>query len=273
MSYLYHSFATHFDINKMVYILIETNLSKNYLKINYLRLCRHIISYPSHMSQIQEGCPPDNCWTPCHSPIIDSQISRDQAHLVVLVRIVRVILIKLLPYLLMSFNVCFLYEEVTVLPPIHNKNYQESRYKTELCRHWQESGACPHGLQCLFAHGISELKPFRGRHKKYKTQLCKAFHADGFCSFGPRCSYIHSGIDIIPGAIRPFPFDPSQYPRKLSTDSLDSTLDFPSEHLEEELKLLSLGSPGRPTATHTVSTAPKSPSGVRLSVFAKICDN
>jgi len=159
--------------------------------------------------------------------------------------------------------------EVTVLPPIHNKNYQESRYKTELCRHWQESGTCPHGLQCLFAHGIDELKPFRGRHKKYKTQLCKAFHADGFCSFGPRCSYIHSGVDIIPGAIRPFPLE--QYQRKLSTDSLDSTLDFPSEQLENQLRMLSMGTPARPS--ETVSVAPKSPSGVRLSVFAKICDN
>jgi len=160
--------------------------------------------------------------------------------------------------------------EATVLPPIHNKNYQESRYKTELCRHWQESGACPHGLQCLFAHGLNELKPFRGRHRKFKTQLCKAFHADGFCSFGPRCSYIHSGIDIIPGAIRPFPFEPSHTQRKLSTDSVDSTLDFSTDGLQESLKMLSMGST-RPTVSST--PVDRNPNGVRLSVFAKICHN
>jgi len=162
--------------------------------------------------------------------------------------------------------------EAAVNPPIHNKNYQESRYKTELCRHWQESGTCPHGMQCLFAHGLNELKPFRGRHRKYKTQLCKAFHSEGFCSFGPRCSYIHSGIDIIPGAITPFPFEP-QSERKLSTESIDSTLDFSSEQLEERLNMLSMGSPPRPSATVNSPKVANSPAGVRLSVFAKICHN
>jgi hypothetical protein len=79
--------------------------------------------------------------------------------------------------------------------PIHNRNFQESRYKTELCRHYEELGDCPHGQQCLYAHGQQELIPFRGRHRKFKTQLCKAFHCEGFCSFGPRCSYIHSKPD------------------------------------------------------------------------------
>jgi hypothetical protein len=82
--------------------------------------------------------------------------------------------------------------EVRSVLPIHNRNFQESRYKTELCRHYEESGDCPHGQQCLYAHGQQELVPFRGRHRKFKTQLCKAFHCEGFCSFGPRCSYIHS---------------------------------------------------------------------------------
>ncbi|XP_054154625.1 protein TIS11-like [Oppia nitens] len=82
-------------------------------------------------------------------------------------------------------------------PPLHNRNYQESRYKIEMCRHWEEKGNCPHGHQCLFAHGVHELRPFRGRHRKFKTQLCKAFHSDGFCSFGPRCSYIHSPDEVV----------------------------------------------------------------------------
>lgn len=73
-----------------------------------------------------------------------------------------------------------------------NLNYQEARYKTELCLHFRESNTCPHNTNCLFAHGLSELRPYRGRHPKHKTQKCKAFHEEGYCNYGYRCSYIHS---------------------------------------------------------------------------------
>lgn len=73
-----------------------------------------------------------------------------------------------------------------------NLNYQEARYKTELCLHFRESNTCPHNNNCLFAHGLSELRPYRGRHPKHKTQKCKAFHEEGYCNYGYRCSYIHS---------------------------------------------------------------------------------
>ncbi|KAH9511787.1 uncharacterized protein LOC124493136 [Dermatophagoides farinae] len=76
--------------------------------------------------------------------------------------------------------------------PLHNRNYQEARYKTELCLHYRERNFCPHGQRCLFAHGLEELRPYRGRHPKHKTQRCKAFHEHGFCNYGYRCSYIHS---------------------------------------------------------------------------------
>lgn len=165
-----------------------------------------------------------------------------------------------------------------VIPPIYNKNYQESRYKTELCRHWQENGFCPHNMQCLFAHGLAELKPFRGRHRKYKTQLCKAFHNKGFCSFGPRCSYIHSGVDIIPGAIKPIPIDELRnlFQRKtsvgstMSNDSYQSninTLDSVSEEIRERMKSLSLVTQSRPQPVSHNS------SDIRLSVFAKMSRN
>lgn len=81
---------------------------------------------------------------------------------------------------------------VITRPPYGNINYQEARYKTELCLHYREKNYCPHGRKCLFAHGLQELRPYRGRHPKYKTQQCKAFHEEGFCYYGYRCSYIHS---------------------------------------------------------------------------------
>ncbi|XP_076678921.1 tis11 zinc finger protein [Andrena cerasifolii] len=66
-----------------------------------------------------------------------------------------------------------------------------SRYKTELCRPFEESGTCKYGDKCQFAHGYSELRNL-ARHPKYKTELCRTFHTIGFCPYGPRCHFIHN---------------------------------------------------------------------------------
>lgn len=65
-----------------------------------------------------------------------------------------------------------------------------SRYKTELCRPFEESGSCKYGDKCQFAHGYHELRNLV-RHPKYKTELCRTFHTVGFCPYGPRCHFIH----------------------------------------------------------------------------------
>lgn len=66
-----------------------------------------------------------------------------------------------------------------------------SRYKTELCRPFEESGVCKYGDKCQFAHGGHELRNLV-RHPKYKTELCRTFHTVGFCPYGPRCHFIHN---------------------------------------------------------------------------------
>ncbi|XP_070705279.1 mRNA decay activator protein ZFP36L1b isoform X2 [Pempheris klunzingeri] len=66
-----------------------------------------------------------------------------------------------------------------------------SRYKTELCRPFEENGACKYGDKCQFAHGMRELRSL-SRHPKYKTELCRTFHTIGFCPYGPRCHFIHN---------------------------------------------------------------------------------
>lgn len=66
-----------------------------------------------------------------------------------------------------------------------------SRYKTELCRPFEENGACKYGDKCQFAHGFHELRNL-ARHPKYKTELCRTFHTIGFCPYGPRCHFIHN---------------------------------------------------------------------------------
>ena len=66
-----------------------------------------------------------------------------------------------------------------------------SRYKTELCRPFEENGTCKYGDKCQFAHGYWELRNLT-RHPKYKTELCRTFHKVGFCPYGPRCHFVHN---------------------------------------------------------------------------------
>lgn len=66
-----------------------------------------------------------------------------------------------------------------------------SRYKTEMCRPYQENGTCKYGDKCQFAHGLTELRTI-SRHPKYKTDLCRTYHSSGFCPYGPRCHFIHN---------------------------------------------------------------------------------
>ncbi|XP_064086677.1 mRNA decay activator protein ZFP36L1-like [Macrobrachium nipponense] len=65
------------------------------------------------------------------------------------------------------------------------------RYKTELCRAFEESGVCRFESDCTFAHGFEELRAV-SRHPKYKTELCRTFHGYGFCLYGIRCHFVHS---------------------------------------------------------------------------------
>ncbi|XP_030400293.1 mRNA decay activator protein ZFP36L2-A-like [Gopherus evgoodei] len=72
-----------------------------------------------------------------------------------------------------------------------------SRYKTELCRTYEESGVCKYGAKCQFAHGAGELRGL-SRHPKYKTELCRTFHTAGFCPYGSRCHFIHNADEQRP---------------------------------------------------------------------------
>ncbi|XP_067941714.1 protein TIS11-like [Watersipora subatra] len=68
---------------------------------------------------------------------------------------------------------------------------ETARYKTELCRPFEETGQCRYGGKCQFAHGKPELRCIN-RHPKYKTELCRTFHTTGLCSYGHRCNFIHN---------------------------------------------------------------------------------
>ncbi|XP_020514403.2 mRNA decay activator protein ZFP36L1-like [Labrus bergylta] len=72
-----------------------------------------------------------------------------------------------------------------------------TRYKTELCRTFEESGTCKYGAKCQFAHGMDEMRGL-SRHPKYKTEPCRTFHTIGFCPYGARCHFIHENENGAP---------------------------------------------------------------------------
>ncbi|KAJ1284529.1 hypothetical protein BS78_03G211000 [Paspalum vaginatum] len=69
--------------------------------------------------------------------------------------------------------------------------YNQGMFKTELCNKWEETGACPYGDQCQFAHGVAELRPVI-RHPRYKTQVCRMVLAGELCPYGHRCHFRHT---------------------------------------------------------------------------------
>ncbi|XP_057481466.1 zinc finger CCCH domain-containing protein 14-like isoform X1 [Actinidia eriantha] len=69
--------------------------------------------------------------------------------------------------------------------------YNQGMVKTELCNKWQQTGQCPYGDNCQFAHGITELRPVI-RHPRYKTEVCRMVLAGDACPYGHRCHFRHS---------------------------------------------------------------------------------
>lgn len=67
----------------------------------------------------------------------------------------------------------------------------DPKYKTELCKSFQEHNHCPYGTKCRFAHGKLELFEKSEQIKNYKIKDCKSFFKEGFCLYGQRCLFKH----------------------------------------------------------------------------------
>ncbi|XP_009774204.1 zinc finger CCCH domain-containing protein 15 [Nicotiana tabacum] len=78
--------------------------------------------------------------------------------------------------------------------PLELEVYNQGMFKTELCNKWQETGACPYGNNCQFAHGIEELRPIL-RHPRYKTEVCRMVLNGDPCPYGHRCHFRHTLTD------------------------------------------------------------------------------
>ncbi|KAL3654445.1 hypothetical protein CASFOL_004126 [Castilleja foliolosa] len=90
--------------------------------------------------------------------------------------------------------------------------YKQGMFKTELCNKWQQTGTCPYGETCQFAHGIDELRPVI-RHPRYKTELCRMLLNDTHCPYGHRCHFRHALTDEeqLARAIDPKSIEPMKY--------------------------------------------------------------
>lgn len=94
----------------------------------------------------------------------------------------------------------------------------DAKYKTEMCKNWEERGRCNYGKKCRFAHGKHELVDKSLINKdRYKSKLCNSFHASFFCPYGQRCLFIHSQPKKIEDIMTK-----SQYRRQLNALTLDS---------------------------------------------------
>lgn len=96
-----------------------------------------------------------------------------------------------------------------------------NKYKTVMCKHFEQNGQCYLGAKCHFAHGQEELrspsdplppmkspgtndnKAFQGYQgysappnvSNYKTIKCRFFEK-GHCKYGTSCSFAHGDQDI-----------------------------------------------------------------------------
>nr|XP_019962885.1 PREDICTED: mRNA decay activator protein ZFP36L1-like [Paralichthys olivaceus] len=94
-----------------------------------------------------------------------------------------------------GFNISSTSLSSPVARPTAPSPHISTRYKTELCRTYEESGTCKYGAKCQFAHGMDELRGL-SRHPKYKTEPCRTFHTIGFCPYGARCHFIHNADEL-----------------------------------------------------------------------------
>ncbi len=78
---------------------------------------------------------------------------------------------------------------------IEEEHKKDPKYKTELCQKFMETGNCPYGIKCRFAHGKNELNS-KILNINYKKKPCKSFYQFGFCPYGSRCLFLHNDRKI-----------------------------------------------------------------------------
>ncbi len=66
-----------------------------------------------------------------------------------------------------------------------------NKVKSSLCKNFTQTGLCPYGDKCQFAHGTQELRCNAEINVSYKTKYCNSFLNRKCCIYGFRCNFIH----------------------------------------------------------------------------------
>lgn len=111
-------------------------------------------------------------------------------------------------------------DKLTVRSKVRKATHDEQRYRTELCHKFTETGYCPYGDRCQFAHGAEQLRQV-ARHPKYKTEPCASFWSTGLCAYGPRCRFMHRELSDDSKAV----FERIAAPARLDVDDIVSMID------------------------------------------------
>lgn len=67
-------------------------------------------------------------------------------------------------------------EENNALDPV--------RYKTKMCKNWQQHEKCPYGPRCLFAHGTKEMRTYTVNHNAITTACTSSSPERQFYAIG-----------------------------------------------------------------------------------------
>jgi hypothetical protein len=74
---------------------------------------------------------------------------------------------------------------------LKNQPSYKTKLKSSLCKNFTQTGLCPYGDKCQFAHGTHELRCNAELNVSYKTKYCNSFLNKKCCVYGFRCNFIH----------------------------------------------------------------------------------
>ena len=70
------------------------------------------------------------------------------------------------------------------------KNF-EIKYKTELCKYYENNVYCKYGDKCVYAHGKENLRSKITNTITYRTKKFVKFYEQGYCPYRNRCQFAH----------------------------------------------------------------------------------
>ncbi len=79
---------------------------------------------------------------------------------------------------------------------IEKKPIDQTKLKTQMCRHMLRDGKCQFEDKCAFAHNESELRPFGERKPKNSHVMCKNWLRMKSCPYGNRCDFAHGDKEL-----------------------------------------------------------------------------